>query len=177
ARQRRGARVYPPAALRSAGDPAAIDRVLEAVARAERPLLVAGDGVFWSDAAAELRAFAERMQIPVYTRRAAQGAVPEDAPLAVRGAWKKPFTGRADLVIAVGFRFWSGEHCGEPPTWNGDATYVQIDPTPSRVGWQVPADIPVVGDPKLVLAQLHARATALGLDGARPRRGRWAAPV
>jgi acetolactate synthase I/II/III large subunit len=177
ARQRRGARVYPPAALRSAGDPAAIDRVLEAVARAERPLLVAGDGVFWSDAAAELRAFAERMQIPVYTRRAAQGAVSEDDPLAVRGAWKKPFTGRADLVLAVGFRFWSGEHFGEPPTWSGDATYVQIDATPSRIGWQVPADIPVVGDPKLVLAQLDARAVELGLDGTRRRGGTWLAEV
>jgi acetolactate synthase-1/2/3 large subunit len=176
-RQRRGARIYPPAALRSAGDPAAIDRVLEAVARAERPLLVAGDGVFWSDAAAELRAFAERMQIPVYTRRAAQGAVSEDEPLAVRGAWKKPFTGRADLVIAVGFRFWSGEHFGEPPTWSADATYVQIDATPSRVGWQVPAEIPVVGDPKLVLAQLDARAVELGLDGARRRGGAWLAEV
>jgi acetolactate synthase I/II/III large subunit len=177
ARQRRGARVYPPAALRSAGDPAAIDRVLEAVARAERPLLVAGDGVFWSDAAVELRAFAERMQIPVYTRRAAQGAVSEDDPLAVRGAWKKPFTGRADLVLAIGFRFWSGEHFGEPPTWSGDATYVQIDATPSRVGWQVPADIPVVGDPKLVLAQLDARAVELGLDGTRRRGGAWLAEV
>jgi len=176
-RQRRGARIYPPAALRSAGDPAAIDRVLEALARAERPLLVAGDGVFWSDAAAELRAFAERMQIPVYTRRAAQGAVSEDEPLAVRGAWKKPFTGRADLVIAVGFRFWSGEHFGEPPTWSADATYVQIDATPSRVGWQVPAEIPVVGDPKLVLGQLDARAMELGLDGARRRGGTWLAEV
>jgi acetolactate synthase I/II/III large subunit len=177
ARQRRGARIYPADAMRSAGDPAAIDRVLEAVARAERPLLVAGDGVFWSAAAGELRAFAERLQIPVYTRRAAQGAVPEDDALAVRGAWKKPFTGRADLVIAVGFRFWSGEHFGEPPTWSADATYVQIDPTPSRVGWQVPADVPVVGDPKLVLAQLHARATELGLDGARRRGGAWLAEV
>ncbi len=176
-RQRRGARVYSPDALRGAGDPAAIERVLEAVARAERPLLVAGDGVFWSDAAAELRAFAERMQIPVYTRRAAQGAVSEDHPLAVRGAWKKPFTGRADLVIAVGFRFWSGEHFGGPPAWSAEATYVQIDATPSRVGWHVPAEIPVVGDPKLVLAQLVARAAELGLDGARRRGGAWLAEV
>ncbi len=157
--------------------PAAIDRVLEAIARAERPLIVAGDGVFWSAAARELHAFAERMQIPVYTRRAAQGAVPEDDALAVRGAWKKPFTGRADVVIAIGFRFWSGEHFGEPPTWNADATYVQIDPTPSRVGWHVPVDVPVVGDPKLVLAQLDARATELGLDGARRRGGAWLTEV
>jgi acetolactate synthase-1/2/3 large subunit len=176
-RQRRGARVYPPDALRSAGDPAAIERVVEAMARAERPLIVAGDGVFWSDAASELRALAERLQIPVYTRRAAQGAVPEDDRLAVRGAWKKPFTGRADLIVAIGFRFWSGEHFGEPPTWNADATYVQIDATPSRVGWHVPADIPVVGDPKLVLRQLAARAAELGVDGARRRDGAWLAEV
>jgi acetolactate synthase I/II/III large subunit len=177
ARQRHGARVYPPDALRSAADPAAIDRVLEAVARAERPLIAAGDGVFWSGAAAELRALAGQLQIPVYTRRAAQGAVPEDDRLAVRGAWKKPFTGRADLVIAIGFRFWSGEHFGEPPTWSADATYVQIDATASRVGWHVSADIPVVGDPKLVLRQLSARAVELGVDGGRRRDGAWLADV
>jgi acetolactate synthase I/II/III large subunit len=173
ARQRRGARVYSPGELRSAGDPAAIDRALEALARAERPLIVAGDGIFWSDAAAELRAFARAMQVPVYTRRASQGALPEDDALAVRGAWKKPFTGRADVILAIGFKFWSGEHFGSPPTWNAEATYIQIDPVPSRIGWHVEAEIPIVGDPKLVLAQLVARAAALGLDGERRRGGPW----
>ena len=177
ARQRRGARIYPPDALRSAGDPAAIERALTALDGAERPLIVAGDGIFWSGAAAELQALARRLQIPVYTRRAGQGAVPEDDALAVRGAWKKPFTGRADVVLAVGFKFWSGEHFGEPPTWNGDATYIQVDAAASRVGWHVPAEIPIVGDPKLVLRQLVDRATALNLDGARRRGGAWLAEV
>ncbi len=177
ARQRRGARVYPPDALRSAGDPATIERVLDALARAERPLLVAGDGVFWSDAAAELRALAEHLAIPVYSRRTGQGAMPEDAALAVRGAWKKPFTGRADVVVAVGFRFWSGEHFGEPPTWNADATYVQIDAVPARIGWHVAAELPVVGDPKLVLRQLLDGARARGLDGTQRRGGAWLAEV
>ncbi len=176
-RQRRGAHVYDPDALRSAGDPAAIDRVLDALARAERPLIVAGDGVFWSGAAAELRALAERLAIPVYTRRTGQGAVPEDGPLAVRGAWKKPFTGRADVIVAVGFRFWSGEHFGEPPTWNADATYVQIDAVPARIGWHVAAELPVVGDPKLVLRQLLDGATARGLDGMQRRNGAWLGEV
>ena len=90
---------------------------------------------------------------------------------------KKHFTGRADVVLAVGFRFWSGEHFGEPPTWNADATYVQIDAVPSRIGWHVPAEIPVVGDPKLVLGQLAARARELGLDGRRRRGGAWLAEV
>jgi acetolactate synthase-1/2/3 large subunit len=174
AKQRPGARVYPPGALRSAGDPAAIERALEALARAERPLIVAGDGVFWSDAAPELRALAARLGIPVYTRRAAQGAVPEDDPLAVRGAWKKPFTGRADVVLAVGFKFWSGEHFGQPPAWSGEATYIQVDAAPSRVGWHVPAEIPIVGDPKLVLRQLHELAVTQRIER---RGGPWLAEV
>ena len=89
-------------------------------------------------AAAELRELAELTRHPGLRRRAGQGVVPEDHPLAVRGAWKKPFTGRADVVLAVGFRFWSGEHFGQPPTWNDKATYIQIDATPTRIGWQVP---------------------------------------
>jgi acetolactate synthase-1/2/3 large subunit len=177
ARQRPGARVYAPEELRSGGDPVAIERALEALARAERPLIVAGDGVFWSDAAPELRAFATHMQIPVYTRRAAQGAVPEDDPLAVRGAWKKEFTGRADVILAIGFRFWSGEHFGQPPAWNAEATYIQVDATPSRVGWHVPAEVPIVGDPKLVLRQLLEGATARGLDGTARRGGAWLGEV
>jgi acetolactate synthase-1/2/3 large subunit len=176
-RQRPGARIYPSDALRSAGDPAAIERALAALAGAERPLLVAGDGVFWSDAAKELHAFARHMQIPVYTRRAAQGAVPEDDPLAIRGAWKKPFTGRADVVCAIGFKFWSGEHFGQPPTWSPDATYIQVDAVPSRIGWHVGADVPIVGDPKLVLRQLLDAARAQGVDGARRRGGAWLAEV
>ena len=85
-------------------------------------------------------------------------------PLAIRGAFKKPFTGRADVVLTFGFRFWSGEHFGRMPTWNDKAKYIQCDPTPSRIGWQVPAEIPLVGDPKLVLRQMINRIKELKLD-------------
>jgi acetolactate synthase-1/2/3 large subunit len=168
--QRRGATVYDPNALRSQADPATIERAIALLRSAERPLIAAGDGVFWSDAAGELRGFAEATGIPVYCRRAAQGAVPEDHPLAIRGAWKKPFSGRADVVLAVGFKFWSGEHFGAAPTWNEQATYIQVDETPARIGWQVPAELAVVGDPKLVLQQLCAAAERGGLA---PRSSPW----
>src|SRR5262249_52070343 len=135
-------------------DPCSVAKAVELLARAERPLLVGGDGVFWSRAAAELRELAERTSTPVYTRRAGQGALPEDHPLAVRGAWKKPFIGRADVIVAVGFRFWSGGKFGQPRTWSGRAKYVQIDAGPTRLGGHVPAEVALVGDPKLVLCQL-----------------------
>ncbi|MEO8605548.1 MAG: thiamine pyrophosphate-binding protein [bacterium] len=160
AQQRRGAAVYDPDAVRGQADPSAIERAVDYLLAAERPLIAAGDGVFWSAASAELRALAEALGAPVYCRRAAQGAVPEDHPLSVRGPWKKPFTSRADVVLAVGFRFWSGEHFGDAPTWNESATYIQADAAASRIGWQVPAQLALVGDPKLVLRQLLEAARA-----------------
>lgn len=173
-RQRKGARGFTADDVRSAGDPGRVDRALELLHAAERPLIAGGDGLFWSQAASELKEFVELTGIPVYTRRAGQGAVPEDHPLAVRGAFKKPFTGRADVVLALGFRFWSGEHFGQPPTWTDEASYIQVDPTATRIGWQVNADLPIVGDCKLVLRQLIDRARELKLDFTRNRNSSWA---
>ena len=119
------------------------------------------------------REFVELTSIPVYARRAGQGSLSEEHPLAIRGAFKKPFTGRADVVLTLGFRFWSGEHFGRPKTWNDKAKYIQVDPTPSRIGWQVPAEIPLVGDPKLVLRQMIGRIKELKLDFSKNRGSQW----
>jgi len=171
AAQRRGAHVYGPDELRAAADPRAIERAMAILHGAERPLIAAGDGIFWSGATAALREFAELTGIPVYARRAGQGAIPEDHPLAIRGVWKKPFTGRADAVLALGFRFWSGERFGEPPTWSADARYIQADATPDRIGLHVPAEVALVGDAKLVLGQLGEAARQH--DWTRLREGAW----
>jgi acetolactate synthase-1/2/3 large subunit len=175
--QVRGAKIYDPDQLRSQGDPRSIERTVELLARAEKPLLVGGDGVFWSGAGKELAELAELTRTPLYTRRAGHGSLAEDRPLAVQGAWKKPFTGRADLVIAVGFRFWSGEKFGQPPTWTDKATYVQIDATPTRVGWQVPAEVAIVGDPKLVLRQLIEAVKARQADFGPKKNSTWVSEV
>ncbi len=169
--QRRGAHIYSPEELRSAGDLTRVEQALELLLAAERPLIAAGDGVFWSRAADELREFVELTGIPAYTRRTGQGSLPENHPLAVRAVWKKPFTGRADVVLAVGFRFWSGEKFGESPTWNEQARYIQVDPTPSRIGLHVPAEVAIVGDPKLVFRQMID--IAKGLDWRRHRDSAW----
>jgi acetolactate synthase-1/2/3 large subunit len=172
-----GAKMYEPGELRSQADPKAVERVVELLARAERPLLVGGDGLFWSGPSEELRALAQRTHTPVYTRRAGQGSLPEDHPLAVRGAWKKPFTGRADLVVAIGFRFWSGEKFGQPPTWNAKATYVQIDSVPGRIGTHVPAQVALVGDPKLVLRQLLDSIGKREQEFAAKEKSKWVQEV
>src|SRR5579885_861248 len=176
-RQRKGARGFTVDDLRCEGDPAKIDRAVEMLHAAERPLIAGGDGLFWSQAAPEMKEFVELTGIPIYARRAGQGVVSEEHPLAIRGAFKKPFTGRADVVLAIGFRFWSGEHFGQPPTWTDKAKYIQVDPTPTRIGWQVNADLPIVGDPKLVLRQLINRIKELKLDFSKNRTSEWTREV
>jgi acetolactate synthase-1/2/3 large subunit len=170
-KQRRGAKVYGPGELRSGADPHSIEQAIEILLAAKRPLIAAGDGIFWSGAAAELREFVELTKIPVYARRTGQGAVAEDHPLAIRGPWKKPFTGRADAVLAIGFRFWSGEKFGAAPTWSESARYIQADATPTRIGLHVPAEVALVGDAKLVLRQLSDAARANNWK--RPGQSDW----
>jgi len=172
-KQRRGAKVYDPDELRSQGDPRQIERAVELLYKAQKPLVAGGDGIFWSNAAAELKEFAELTSTPVYCRRAGQGAVDEAHPLAIRGAWKKPFTGEADVVLAIGFKFWSGEKFGEPPTWSDKATYIQVDASAQRVGWHVPAAVGIVGDPKLVLRQMIDKIKEMKLDFSTKRESPW----
>jgi acetolactate synthase I/II/III large subunit len=172
-KQRQGGMRFSLDDTRAAGDPAKIDRAVELLHAAERPLIAGGDGLFWSQAAPELKEFVELTNIPVYARRAGQGSVSEEHPLAIRGAFKKPFTGRADVVLTLGFRFWSGEHFGRPPTWSDKAKYIQVDPTADRIGWQVPAEVPMVGDPKLVLRQMINRIKELKLDFSKNRTSTW----
>jgi acetolactate synthase-1/2/3 large subunit len=176
-RQRKGARRFTVDDVRSAGDPAAVDRAIELLDGAQRPLIAGGDGLFWSQAGNEIRELVELTSIPIYTRRAGQGAVSEEHPLAIRGAFKKPFTGKADVVLAVGFRFWSGEHFGQPPTWTDQAKYIQVDPSPTRIGWQVGVEVPIVGDAKLVLRQMINRIKELKLDFSRNRTSEWTKEV
>ena len=173
AKQRKGAKVYGPDELRFQGDPRQIERAVELIFQAKKPLIAGGDGIFWSGAEAELKELAELTSTPVYCRRAGQGAVDEDHALAIRGAWKKPFTGEADVVLAIGFKFWSGEKFGQPPTWSDKATYIQVDATAQRVGWHVPAEVGIVGDPKLVLRQMIDTAKAMQLDFSAKRESPW----
>ena len=172
-KQRPGAQVHAIDAIRGAGDPRQIDRAIELLAGAERPLVACGNGVFWSGASAELVEFVESTGIPAYARRAGQGAIPEDHPLAIRGSWKKPFTGRADVVLAIGFDFWSGEHFGQPPTWNDKMKVIHVDSSPSRIGKHVPAEVSIVGDPKLVLRQLVDAAGRAGIDASHHGESPW----
>jgi acetolactate synthase-1/2/3 large subunit len=142
---------------RSLGDPAAIREAIALLARAERPLIIAGSGVLWSEGAAALQAFVEATGVPFYTTPISRGLIPEDHHLAFLNARVRAFS-EADVLFVVGTRFNYIIQFGRPPRFASDLKVIQIDVDAGRLGGNRPVEVPVVGDAKAVLEQLTAEA-------------------
>ncbi len=153
-----------PAPLRPAGDPALVAAAAELLDGCERPAIVAGGGVGLAAAERELVALAERLDAPVLTTPSGRGSISEAHRLAfgLVGLYRtessaKPYD-EADCLLLVGTRmeeFQSGLWKLVPPA----AKVVQIDVDPFEIGRNVRPDVAVVGDAKLVLAQLAGGVT------------------
>jgi acetolactate synthase I/II/III large subunit len=141
----------------SAGDPAAVMRVADLLLGCARPMIVAGDGVYWSQGSDALLALATALQIPVNSRRTARGAVSEDNPLALPASARGAMLAEADLVVLIGMRAGELESWFEAPDWpRGKVTYVQINETAEELWYALPTKEMVVGSARLVLEQLLA---------------------
>jgi acetolactate synthase-1/2/3 large subunit len=137
------------------GDPKDVEAAAKGIASAERPLIIAGQGVFYADACEELLRFAELVQAPVLTTLKGKSCFPENHPLSigVRGEPAEHFLSKSDLIFAIG--------CGLSTTHFGhtipDATnkkIVQCVVEESDINRRYRVDHAVIGDAKLVLRQL-----------------------
>ena len=139
-------------------DPARVAHVVELLAAAERPLILAGDGVYWSDGADELVALAELLGAPTGARRTARGAIPETHPLAVPAGYRGPLLRAADTVLLVGLRAGELESWFEPPDWPAPdtTTYIQLQETAAELWLGLDTAENVLGSSRLVLAQITA---------------------
>jgi thiamine pyrophosphate-dependent acetolactate synthase large subunit-like protein len=168
---------YAPArAMRSAGDPAAVRDAVRLLLAAKKPLIVAGHGVLYAEATAELRELAELLQAPVMTTMAGKSAFPENHPLSVGAAGNtgaggaQHFLKESDLVLGIGCSFTRGSFHANYPAGK---TLVQVTANPADVDVDYRIDCAVLGDAQLVLRQLVEESSSqLGADG---RRGDQAA--
>jgi 3D-(3,5/4)-trihydroxycyclohexane-1,2-dione acylhydrolase (decyclizing) len=114
-------------------EPAALARAAAAIRSAHRPLLVAGGGVIYSEAADELRAFAEATGIPVADTQAGKGAIDGNHPLAVGGLGAtgtdaaNALAAEADLVIGVGTRYTDFTTASRTAFANPDVRFVNLN--------------------------------------------------
>lgn len=145
-----------PRATRLERAEAAADGVKEAVdllARAERPVVVAGGGVHWSQAGSDLRELVERTNIPFYTTPMSRGLIPEDHPLAFLAARSTAFR-EADVILIIGTRMNWIYTFGR--RLNPAAKLIQVDIHAEEIGHNRSIDLGLVGDAGAVLRQLAA---------------------
>ncbi|NNE23687.1 MAG: thiamine pyrophosphate-binding protein [Rhizobiales bacterium] len=139
-----------------------IQRALELLCAAERPLILAGGGIRLADAYDELKTLAELLDIPVYTSFMGKGALASDHNLhiGIAGVWGDyPATEacrNADVILAIGARF-NDLHTGSwipgyvyniPPT-----KLLQVDIDENEIGRNYPVEIGMTGDAKQFLDQ------------------------
>lgn len=149
---------------RSAGDPDLLREAAMLLARAERPVIYSGGGVLAAGAWDELRQIAERLEAPVVMSVDGRGALSDRHYLAHTGVTGQALCEEADLILAVGTRFWQPSQ-----VWKlaSGAAIIRIDADPAEVALHGVPTVGIVGDAKLALAALRDL-----LDGgaARPSR-------
>jgi acetolactate synthase-1/2/3 large subunit len=155
-----------------APDTGGIEELVGLLARAERPVVMAGSGVYWDDAAADLRALAEAAGVPVFTNGAGRGCLPTAHPMAFAQA--RGFAlGQSDLVLVLGTPLDFRLGYGRPPTFAEGGQVVMIDADPTELGRNRPLALGLTAHIGLALRAL----TAALPPGLAARLAPWRAAV
>ncbi|WP_411553753.1 biosynthetic-type acetolactate synthase large subunit [Paenibacillus lautus] len=145
-------------------NPTAVDKLIQAIARSEKPVIIAGGGVVYSDASEELREFVHKTNIPVASTLLGLGGFPSahDLWLGMAGHHGTYAANmaiqNADLILSVGSRF------DDRVTMKTDGfaphakLIAHIDIDPAELGKNIQTDIAIVGDIKNVLEYANKRA-------------------
>jgi thiamine pyrophosphate-dependent acetolactate synthase large subunit-like protein len=166
---------YPPWRARRRPRPSVADvrTAVAWLAASERPVVIAGGGVRWSAASAELTQLAERLGAPVLTTTAGKGAISENHPLSFGVCWGRWSTAddviaQADMVLAVGTRLGAMDTRSWSLRLPDRLIHLDIDPT--EIGRNYPAQLGLVGDAR---ATLRLLLDAFGPVSERPCRPPW----
>lgn len=136
-----------------------VKKILSQLKKAKKPLILAGGGVNYAGASAELIAFAERYKIPVVSTLLSLGVMPIEHPLSLgmggmHGSYASNMAlTECDFLINFGSRF-ADRLTGNPKTFAQKAVVAHVDIDPAEIGKVVKTAIPVVGDAKKTLKQL-----------------------
>ncbi len=145
-----------------------LDHAAELIRNSQRPVILAGHGIIESGAGSQVRALAERAQIPVALTLLGLGAFPASHSLnlgmmGMHGeAWVNHAIQDADLLIACGMRF-DDRVTGTTATYATKAKKIHIEVDPAELNKNIKVDVPLAGDLREVLEELLPRVG--GRDG------------
>jgi oxalyl-CoA decarboxylase len=148
--------------------PESVERALELLAKAERPLIILGKGAAYAQADADILAFVEQTGIPFLPMSMAKGLLPDDHPQSAAAA-RSDALAQADVVMLIGARLnWLLGH-GRSPQWSATAQFIQLDVAPTEMDSNRAIAAPVVGDIASSVSALLAKLT----PGRIRRRAEW----
>lgn len=136
-----------------------VKKAAEIIRKAKRPLLYVGGGVIMANASKELTEFAQKNHIPVTNTLLGLGSFPGTDPnfigmLGMHGTYyANQAVNNCDVLIAMGARF-DDRVTGNVETFAPDAFKIHVDIDPTAIDKNVQVDLPIVGDLKIVLAEL-----------------------
>jgi acetolactate synthase I/II/III large subunit len=152
-------RHYHSTVVSKSADPGAASKIMEMIAEAKNPIIIAGSGAWYADAGAELVEFVEKTGMPVMTMAGARGLVPDTHPLcfesalAIRPGASMVANMTADLVLFLGSRLSLFYIFGD--IFRKDAKFIQVDIEAEEIGRNRNVDLGVVSDVKALLAAMN----------------------
>jgi len=140
---------------RTPGNPELVREAAALLAASQRPVVMAGNTVYWSQASRELQQFIEAIGAPVFLNGMGRGCVPGDHPQFF--VYSRRFaTGQADVVVLIGTEIDFRLNYGMPPLFCQEGKVIQIDIDQTEIGRNRCVDVGIVGDAREVLCQLLA---------------------
>lgn len=168
--------VYKPTASRKQ-----IEKAIDMLCAAERPLIVAGGGIYNAGAEELLVEFAETVGVPVIPTLMGWGSIPDDHPLmaGMCGLQTSHRYGNAnmlasDFVLGIGNR-WANRHTGSVEVYTKDRTFVHVDIEPTQIGRVFSPDYGITSDAGAALKLFVEIAKERKAAGQLPDRSAWAA--
>ena len=134
--------------------PQDIEKALDVLQSAERPLVLLGQGMAYSGATEEVRAFLEKIQVPFVRTPKGKGIMPDDHPLSA-GAARTLALQQADVVFLMGARFNWILHFGLAPRYSPNVRVIQLDINAESMHQNKPAEVALLGDGKAIMQQLN----------------------
>ncbi|WP_372522721.1 glyoxylate carboligase [Sulfuricaulis sp.] len=160
-----------------------IDKALDMMMAAQRPLIFAGGGVISAEASELLVELAELTQTPVIPTLMGWGSIPDDHPLnaGMMGLQTQHRYGnanflRSDFVLGIGNR-WANRQTGSLDVFTKGRKFVHVDIEPMQIGRVFCPDIGIVADAKYALEEFVAAARARKQAGKIVNRKPWIAEV
>jgi acetolactate synthase-1/2/3 large subunit len=159
-----------------------LERLVNLIKKAERPLIFAGGGVISAKASNELKRFAKKIQAPVTASLMGLGAFPASDPLwlgmlGMHGTYRANMsTSECDLLIGIGVRF-DDRVTGKIQSFASKAKIVHIDIDPTSISKNIPVHIPIVGDCRITLQRLNNLLAKESMRGIKSIRAPWLAQI